>query len=150
MIKTMSEARAAILRLMNEYCYRIDTGDLAGFAGLFEQATFHVLGDPEGARIGAEGVLGMLVNVTLYDGVPNTKHVLTNVQIDVDEAGLNATAQSYITVFQGLGPDFPLQPIFIGHYHDRFVNDAGSWRFDSREISPDLIGDLSRHRADMA
>ena len=150
MIKTMSEARAAILRLMNEYCYRIDTGDLAGFAGLFEQATFHVLGDPEGARVGAEGVLGMLVNVTLYDGVPHTKHVLTNVQIDVDEAGLSATAQSYITVFQGLAPDFPLQAIFIGHYHDRFVNDAGNWRFESREISPDLIGDLSRHRADMA
>jgi hypothetical protein len=26
----------------------------------------------------------------------------------------------------------------------------GQWHFVSRRISPDLIGDLSRHRADMA
>jgi hypothetical protein len=76
--------------------------------------------------------------------------VLSNVQIDVDESGRLATAQSYITVFQALPPDFPLQAIFIGHYHDKFEKVDGAWRFKSREISPDLIGDLSRHRADMS
>jgi hypothetical protein len=86
----------------------------------------------------------------MYDGIPHTKHVMTNVQIDVDESGSTASAQSYVTVFQALAPDFPLQAIFIGHYHDVFTKAAEVWRFQSRIISPDLIGDLSRHRADMA
>ena len=146
----MSESKAAILRLMNEYCFRVDGGDFEGFASLFEHGSFHVLGDPAGALVGAEAVRGLLANVTLYDGKPQTKHVLTNVQIDIDYSGMNAAAQSYITVFQALPPDFPLQAIFIGHYYDTFENTGDGWRFKTREISPDLIGDLSRHRADMA
>jgi hypothetical protein len=144
----MSEARQQILKLMNEYCYRVDTGDLDGFAALFENGSFQVLGDPAGALNGSEAVRGMLQNVTLYDGKPQSKHVMSNVQIEVD--GDSATAQCYITVFQAVAPDFPLQPIFIGHYFDRFEKGANGWYFRNREISPDLIGDLSRHRADMA
>ena len=146
----MSESKAAILRLMNEYCYRVDGGDFDGFASLFEHASFHVLGDPAGAQTGKDAVRGVLANVTLYDGKPQTKHVMTNVQIDIGESGNIATAQSYITVFQALPPDFPLQAIFSGHYYDMFETATSGWRFKSREISPDLIGDLSRHRADMA
>ena len=146
----MSEAKSAILKLMNEYTYLIDGGNLEDFAALFEHATFHVLGDPAGALVGSEGVMSLVKNVTMYDGIPHSKHVMTNVQIDVGPSGNSATAQSYITVFQALPPDFPLQAIFIGHYHDVFEQLDGDWRFRSREISPDLIGDLSRHRADMA
>jgi hypothetical protein len=116
---------------------------------LFEHATFSIIADPTGPKIGKSGVLAMLENVTLYEGKPKTKHVLSNVQIDVADSGDEARAQSYIIVFQAL-PDFPMQPIFGGHYFDRFEKKDGIWRFVSREISPDLIGDLSRHRADMA
>ena len=144
----MSDPRLEVLKLMNEYCYRVDAGDFDGFAALFERGSFQVLGDPAGALEGSEAVRAMLQNVTLYDGKPQAKHVMSNVQIDVH--GDSATAQCYITVFQGLAPDFPLQPIFIGHYHDRFEKGADGWFFKSRKISPDLIGDLSRHRADMA
>lgn len=145
----MTEAKESIHRLLNDYCFRIDRGDLEGFAGLFEHATFTIIGDPTGPKTGKGGVLDMLRNVTLYDGKPQTKHVLSNVQIDVAASGQEARAESYIIVFQAL-PDFPMQPIFGGHYFDRFEKKDGSWRFASREISPDLIGDLSRHRADMA
>ena len=146
----MSEHKEAILRLMNEYCYRIDAGDIEGFSDLFEQGSFHVLGDPSGPDVGKEALLATLRNVILYDGRPQTQHVMSNVQIDVDESGMEATAQCYITVFQALPPDFPMQPIFGGHYHDRFEKAGSDWRFASREITPDLLGDLSRHRADMA
>lgn len=146
----MADSRNQILNLMNEYCYRIDAGDLEGFAALFEDAVFHVLGDPGGGQKGAAEVLEMLSNVTLYDGKPHCKHVLSNVTIEVDEAQGTASAQSYITVFQAVPPDFPLQAIFIGHYHDEFVRDETGWRFKRRTISPDLVGDLSHHRADMA
>jgi hypothetical protein len=53
-------------------------------------------------------------------------------------------------VFQAVPPDFPLQAIFAGHYQDRFEKTAGAWHFVERKISPDLVGDLRRHRADMA
>jgi hypothetical protein len=146
----MNSSKDAILHLMNEYCFRIDAGDKEGFASLFENGTFHVLGDPDGVRSGSGEVLELLKHVTLYDGKPHTKHVLSNVQIDVDETNGTATAQSYITVYQAVPPDFPLQAIFIGHYHDRFERTGFDWQFRQREISPDLIGNLSFHRADMA
>jgi hypothetical protein len=145
----MSEPRDAIRHLMNQYCLRIDAGDLDGFAALFRHGTWWVLGDPAGGAIGAAAVRERLANVTLYDGKPNTKHVMTNVEVNIDESGVGATAQCYITVFQAVPPDFPLQPIFSGQYHDRFECVEGCWRFAMREISPDLLGDLSRHRADM-
>lgn len=143
-------SREAITRLMNEYCYRIDAGDLEGFAALFEHGSFGILGDPAGPDVGKAAVLETLQNVILYDGKPRTKHVMSNVQIDVDGSGNEASAQCYITVFQAVPRDFPMQPIFGGHYRDRFVKGADGWQFAQREISPDLVGDLSRHRADMA
>jgi len=146
----MSEAREAILHLMNEYCYRIDAGDKEGFANLFDQGTFVLQGDPGGGDTGTAAVLKMLENVILYDGKTHTKHVMSNVQIDIDESGEKATAQSYVTVFQAVPPDFPLQAIFIGHYYDSFEKVASAWCFTRREISPDLLGDLSFHRSDMA
>jgi hypothetical protein len=146
----MSEAREAILRLMNEYCYRIDAGDKEGFASLFEHGTFVLQGDSGSGASGTAAVLKMLENVILYDGKTHTKHVMSNVQIDVDDFCEKATAQSYITVFQAVPPDFPLQPIFIGHYYDSFEHVVSDWRFTRREISPDLLGELSFHRSDMA
>ena len=146
----MSEAKEEVLRLMNEYCYRIDAGDKQGFAELFEHGTFVLQGDPSGGDTGTAAMLKMLENVILYDGKIHAKHVMSNIQINVDPSGEKATAQSYITVFQAVPPDFPLQPIFIGHYYDSFEKAASGWRFARREISPDLIGDLSFHRSDMA
>jgi len=146
----MNDAQRSITHLMNEYCFSVDRGDLDGFAALFADASFEIIGDPAGPMQGSEPVRRMLDNVTLYDGKPLTKHVMSNLQIDVDEQGHAADAQCYITVFQAVPPDFPLQAIFMGHYRDRFELVDGSWRFSSRQISPDLIGDLGHHRADMA
>ena len=102
----MSASKESINRLMNEYCFCIDQGDLEGFAGLFENGSFGVIGDPGGPCVGKEAVLEFLQNVILYDGKPQTKHVMSNMQIDVDEAAGVATAQCYIIVFQAL-EDFP-------------------------------------------
>lgn len=141
---------AAIEHLMTEYCFCIDAGDFNGFAQLFEHGSWTVLGDPNGGDHGSDEVLATLQNVILYDGKPNTKHVMTNVRITLNEDRQSASANSYITVFQAVPPDFPLQSIFIGQYSDRFQRVNGEWCFHSREISPDLAGDLSHHRSDMA
>jgi hypothetical protein len=144
----MSDSRESILRLMNEYCYRIDSGDLQGFANLFEHGTWLVQGDPNGGDTGSSAVMETLQNIILYDGKPNTKHVMSNIQVEIDDGGDSAQAQCYITVYQAVPPDFPLQAIFIGHYHDQFERVNGCWRFSLRDISPDLPGDLSHHRSD--
>ena len=141
----MNKAYTDILHLMNEYCYRIDGGDIEGFAGLFEHASFGVVGDPDGPVSGKDEVLAYLSRVIMYEGKPNTKHIMTNVQIDIDEQAGTAKTQCYITVFQAVPPDFPLQAIFSGHYHDSLEKVGGVWRFCVREISPDLVGDLSLH-----
>jgi hypothetical protein len=144
----MSDSRESILRLMNEYCYRIDSGDLQGFANLFEHGTWLVQGDPKGGDTGSSAVMETLQNIILYDGKPHTKHVMSNIHVAIDDGGDSAQAQCYITVYQAVAPDFPLQPIFVGHYRDQFARVGGEWHFTMRDISPDLAGDLSRHRSD--
>ncbi|MEM8491939.1 MAG: nuclear transport factor 2 family protein [Pseudomonadota bacterium] len=138
------EDRDAILALMGEYCDSIDRGDLAGCAELFADGAWGIEGD---LAQGSDAVKAVLDNVTLYDGRPMTRHLTSNVQITVDED--SAKAQSCITVMQGL-PDFPLQAIFIGTYFDRFERRGDEWVWTERRIQPDLVGDLSRHRSDMA
>ena len=53
------------------------------------------------------------------DGTPRTKHVTTNVVIEVDAEAGTAVSRSYFTVLQAL-PDLALQPIVSGRYQDRF------------------------------
>jgi 3-phenylpropionate/cinnamic acid dioxygenase small subunit len=136
-------ARAAIEALIFTYAERLDAGDLAGVAALFHGATYR--GAQGGEYRGDAAVLAVLTSrVMLYDGVPRTRHVTTNVVIDLDLPADGATARSYFTVIQA-ADGLPLQPIVAGRYHDRFARDAGAWRFADRLIFVDLLGDLSRH-----
>lgn len=140
-------AEQQILALMVEYCDSIDRGDLDACAALFRNGRWGIAGQ---LAEGEAAVRALLANVTLYDGVPRTRHLMSNVLIEVGAAGDRATARSCLMVMQGVPPDFPIQPIFIGSYRDVFVREAGQWRFVERVIFPDLVGDLSRHRSDMA
>lgn len=144
----MATAEERILTLMNQYCYLIDQGDMQGFADLFSEGTWRIVGDPSGGDTGSAEVMKTLENIILYDGKPHTKHLMSNVQIEVAPTGETAQAQCYITVNQAVPPHFPLQPIFIGHYRDSFSCVDGVWRFTLRDISPDLAGDMSHHRSD--
>ena len=132
----------AISALVMTYAERIDAGDLDGVAALFEHATWRSSVRAEALR-GAAEVRRAYDGVLLYDGVPGTRHVVTNLVVEL-EAPDRAQARSTFTVFQAR-PDFPLQPIICGRYHDTFERVAGAWRFADRLIVPELIGDLSRH-----
>ncbi|MGH9033119.1 MAG: nuclear transport factor 2 family protein [Acidimicrobiia bacterium] len=140
--------RAAITALIHEYAERLDAGDLDGVADLFEHASWGSPGRGEPVR-GAAAVRRGYDGVIIHEnGTPETKHVISNVTVDVDEAGGTASARSYFTVLQAR-PDLPLQAIIAGRYHDRFERDEGGrWRFADRVIIPDLVGDLSRHLRD--
>ncbi|MEQ8715992.1 MAG: nuclear transport factor 2 family protein [Acidimicrobiales bacterium] len=136
-------AREEIMTLINQYGFTIDTGDLDGFASLFEHSEWTVEGSPP--NHGKDEVLAAIAGVQIYgDGTPKTKHVTANVELDIDEAAGKASGQCYVAVFQQTD-DFALQPIFIGHYFDEFENVDGAWRFSKRIIRYPLVGDLSAH-----
>jgi 3-phenylpropionate/cinnamic acid dioxygenase small subunit len=136
----------AIRALIHEYAELIDLGDLDGVAALFTHGTWSSPGRGTPLR-GAEQVRRVYDGVILYDGIPSTKHVISNVTVEIADDRTTATARSYFTVLQAR-PDFPLQPVIAGRYYDRFERVDDVWRFADRQIIPDLIGDLSRHLRD--
>ena len=136
----------AIRALIHGYAELIDLGDLDAVAALFAQGTWNSPGRGTPLR-GTDQVRRAYDGVILYDGIPSTKHVISNVTIEIADDRTNASARSYFTVLQGR-PDFPLQPVISGRYHDRFQRIDDAWRFAAREIIPDLIGDLSHHLRD--
>jgi ketosteroid isomerase-like protein len=134
----------AITALVYRYAELIDAGDLDGVAALFEHATWGAGTRTERLQ-GAEAVRRGYGGVILYDdGTPHTKHVITNLVVDVDGSSTQAVARSYFTVLQATD-EIPLQPIIAGRYEDRFDKVDGTWRFSERIIHPDLHGDLSKH-----
>jgi hypothetical protein len=95
--------------------------------------------------LAAEDVRAIYSGVILYDdGLPHTKHLITNVDIRFSEDGARADTRSYYVVLQALD-DFPLQVIITGRYEDTYSNEAGKWRLRIRREYADLIGDLSKH-----
>ena len=135
----MNDAVKEIRDLMFRYAELFDTGRFDEFAALFEHGKWHKA--DRGAGAARKWIDD---NVQLYDGLTHTKHVTTNVVVDVDEDTDTARATAYVTIFQAL-PDFPLQPIFSGRYQDRLKRIDGRWWWSERAVVGDLYGDISRH-----
>lgn len=133
-----------IENLVYTYAERIDSGDLAGVADLFRNGRIQAA--PGMVFEGTEQVRGMYDRSTrLYgDGTPRTRHVTTNVVVEVDDNAATAASRSYFTVFQQTD-EFSLQPIIAGRYHDTFHRVDGAWCFHTRQMLVDLTGDLSHH-----
>lgn len=137
-----ADARS-IENLVYAYAERIDAGDFEGVAELFAHGL--LVPAPGVALEGTGAVLRLYRSTTRLhdDGTPRTKHVTTNVTIELDDAG-TPCARSYFTVLQAV-EGLPLQAIIAGRYHDTFQLLGGRWCFASREVFVDLTGDLSRH-----
>lgn len=136
-------AEDEITRLLFAYCTGIDTGHLYDTAQLFEQGTWYLT--PDTPLSGTEDVARFLHdNVILYDGVPGTRHVVTNIRIDLADDHSTARAQSYVIVFQAVPGSAP-EIIFQGAYDDAFAHSGSSWHFTERRILTDGTGDMSRH-----
>ena len=141
----MTDAAIAIANLVFVYAERVDLGDFDGVGELFDTATYRAGAAGAVTTIDGAQVASLLrkMVITGPDGTPGTKHVTTNLIIEVDEDAGTATSRSYFTVLQA-GPD-GIQPIVAGRYHDAFACVDGQWRFTDRLILSDLIGDLTRH-----
>ncbi len=135
--------RAAVAALVHAYAERLDGGDLDGVADLFAAATWR-----SGAgtvRRGRDEVRAVYDGVQLYDGVPRTKHLITNLVVELGPGPNEAGARCTFTVLQGVTPGAPLCLVLAGRYQDRFTRGPGGWAFNDRLILPDLLGDGSRH-----
>lgn len=137
------QAENEITRLLIEYCSAIDAGEFGRAGKLFEKGTWFY--DPESPITGTEAATKFLEDlVILYDGVPKTRHTLSNVRVDVAENLKTAYAECNVVVFQA-APGSQPQIIFQGAYTDTFIRDEDGWRIDERRFSCDGIGDLSKH-----
>ena len=131
--------------LIYTYAELLDDGDLIGVSKLFENAQISAPAFASN-QVGSEEILKMYQDsCRIYDetGTPCTKHLTTNVIVEIDD-GNTASARSYFTVIQAT-KDFPLQPIIAGRYHDLFEKMQGKWRFKSRVMQIDLMGNCSFH-----
>jgi 3-phenylpropionate/cinnamic acid dioxygenase small subunit len=133
----------AIENLIASYAQLVDDGDFTGVGILLADATFT---GSAGSVSGRDAIEKMLRDslIVYDDGTPRTKHLVTNVAIEIDEEAGTAVSRSYFTALQAL-PDLALQPIVSGRYHDRFERRDGQWRFVERRVQTDLVGDVSRH-----
>ena len=136
--------REDIYRLLTSYCAGIDEGRLDDVADLFGSGGAYGPYKGVGVR-GSDAVRELLhKTVILYDGVPRTRHMITNVLIDVDVSGTSGSCKSYVQVLHQ-GPGGPLHPVVAGTYHDKVHVVEGRWLFAERLMEMQLIGDLSTH-----
>jgi 3-phenylpropionate/cinnamic acid dioxygenase small subunit len=144
MVVRREDPQVEISKLIYRYAYLIDSGDFEGIGRLFEHAVIDFGG---GMTLqGSEAIAGMYAKTTRRydDGTPHTRHVTTNLIIDVDETESSATSVCYVVVFQQLD-DFALQPVWSTQYIDEFVSVDGAWNFARREMTNHMRGDVSRH-----
>jgi 3-phenylpropionate/cinnamic acid dioxygenase small subunit len=132
-----------IAALVHAYAALLDSGELDAVAALFERATYRTSAT-DVVRTGASEVRPVYDAVLLYDGVPRTKHVISN--LDIEITGDRASSRCYFTVLQATD-SLALQPILAGRYHDELARGADGWYFTDRLILADLRGDLRRHYA---
>ena len=133
----------AVENLIAAYAELVDDGDFAGLGALLAEATFTGSGAPVSGPGAIEKMFTDML-IVYADGTPRTRHVTTNVAIEVDEEAGTAVSRAYFTVLQAV-PGLALQPIVSGRYRDRFERCDGHWRFAERRVLVDLVGDASRH-----
>lgn len=134
-----------------EYPHVVDKGDFAGVGRFYDGVTiraFKADGSPlaDAHTRDAEEVRKFYEEIIVVDenGSPNTQHLVSNVQVEVDEEARSGSSRSTFTVFNQ-GEGFPLQLIITGSYEDRWERREDGWKLVERHEHMGLVGDLSAH-----
>ena len=140
-------AHVQVANLVARYAEAMDLGDFDAVAGLFAGGVVTSEGSDRSFS-GRDEVLRLLTAWTRRysdDGTPHTKHLTTNLILDIDDEAGTASARSCYCVPQAVSPDFPLQPVITGRSHGIFARDGENWHFASRHIFTEQIGSLGHH-----
>jgi hypothetical protein len=128
-----------ITKLVNSYGLLLDRGDIDGVLALFEHSTWR--GNANGPVLrGRAQVRPVYERLLAAMGSLRTRHLLTNLTIEVDEGGTTASSHCYWTVLQNIEPGAAIDVTLSGQYADRFEKVDGKWRFADRLITTDLFG----------
>jgi hypothetical protein len=129
-----------ITKLVNSYGLLLDQGDIDGVVALFQHATWR--GDATGpVPRGSTAVRPIYEHLLASLGSLRTKHLLTNLSVEVDDSGTTASSHCYWTVLQNTEPGAAVDVRLSGQYTDRFEKLDGKWCFADRLITTDLFGD---------
>jgi 3-phenylpropionate/cinnamic acid dioxygenase small subunit len=141
------ESHHAIEKLIYGYARSVDLAQWDELGQLFTYGQVRTNSNDEVTKGGeAVAALWASVNKVHEDGTLRTRHLITNVDIDVDEEAGKATALSTFMVFQGTA-NVALQPIAGGSYRDTFRRQGHTWWFEEKFIEVALVGDVSDHLA---
>jgi hypothetical protein len=128
-----------ITKLVNSYALHLDRGDIDGVVALFQHSTWR--GNADGpVRRGRAEVRPVYEGLLAALGSLRTKHLLTNLTVEIDESGTTASSHCYWTVLQNIEPGAAIDVTLSGQYTDRFEKVDGTWRFADRLITTDLFG----------
>lgn len=131
-----------ITKLVHSYGLLLDRGDIDGVVALFEHSSWR--GDPNGPALrGSIEVRPVYEQLLAALGSLRTKHLLTNLTVEIDENGTTASSHCYWTVLQNTEPGATIDITLSGQYTDRFGKIDGRWRFTDRLITTDLFGNAT-------
>jgi 3-phenylpropionate/cinnamic acid dioxygenase small subunit len=134
----------AIPNLLHLYAERLDAGDFTAVARMFDKGCVVVEGEEIKGADAIEAMCRSYIRVH-PDGTPRTRHIVSNLILDIEDAGRSAKARSLWTLLQATEA-LPLQVIGGGRYHDRFALADGEWHFTRREYAGvDFWGEASGH-----
>ncbi len=124
---------------------RIDHGDFAGVAELFEHATLTFEGF-DNEVTGREAIETLYAHTTrrYEDGRPSLRP---------DDQRIGGrwrrqralTSRSYFTVLQAVPGHLTLQPVITGRYRHTFRRVDGHWRVETMRVMIELVGELGHH-----
>jgi len=131
------EDREEIRALIMAYGAAHDGRDYRRFADLFAENDGEWVGGMGSAK-GREAIFELMDRTIGHNPQPEgsgTFHILTNDQIDIDGDRASATTKWLYVV-----PDDADNPrlVFLGHYNDQFIREAGHWKFLRREAPVDI------------
>ena len=135
-----------IANLLYRYGYLVDAGDFTGIGALLSEAVVTADGTDRHLT-GAEAIARHYERTTRRypdTGTPKTKHVFSNLLIEIDGQRGLATSQANYMVLQQTD-ELPLQPIITGRYHHRYERRGEVWRITLHKFFVDQVGDLSQH-----
>ena len=131
------EAREAIRELIYAYGHALDHRDFVAFSELFEEDRGTWAGG-FGSATGREAIFALMdgsIGHAEQPVTPTSHHVFSNIQIEVDGDRAAATTKWIFVVPSQTGDP---RWMFLGHYEDQFVREAGRWFFLRREAFTDI------------
>jgi len=140
-------AKMEIHEFTHRYASLVDTGNFDGLGEIFRHGRIRTR-DERGVErqwVGRDEIRKVFAGtVRTWDGIPRTKHLVTNLSVTVDAGGRKAASRSYYTVLHQ-PPDGIAHIVIAGRYEDEFELIDGSWQLTDRFVHSDLFGDLTSH-----